>query len=246
MSATPSQKAVPVGFLSPPVTVCVLCYGDHPNLARRLLKSLRSFIPQGAVRLRLGLNAVSDRTRAVVGEALFGLEPEVLVDSKENLFKLPMMRRLFYDRPLATPWTIWFDDDSYVYRSDWLTTLSWHSQLRPDVDMWGRRLFVRVDEESRSFVRTAPWFRGLELATDTEAGMYRLDFIAGGFWAIRTSCLHRLGWPEARLLHFGDDYMLGEALRQDGRVLGQCFSGVAINRAARRAPTDTPRCHVLN
>jgi GT2 family glycosyltransferase len=246
MSATVSQKGDSAEFLSPPVTVCVLCYGDHPDLARRILGSLRSFTEERAMRLRLGLNAVSDRTRAVVYELIAELEPEVLVDSKANLFKLPMMRRLFYDQPLATPWTIWFDDDSYVYRSDWLTTLFWHSQLRPDVDMWGKRLFVRVDKECRSFVREASWFRGLELTPDPQEGMYRMDFIAGGFWAIRTRCLHRVGWPEARLLHFGDDYMLGEALRQNGQIMGQCFSGVAIDRAVRRAPSDTPRCHVLH
>src|SRR4029453_1593659 len=172
-----------------PVTVCVLCYGDYPELAQRVLESLYSCTPKGAIRLRLGLNAVSERTRAIVADLIPALAPEVVVDSEVNLFKLPMMRRLFDERPLTTGWTIWFDDDSFVFRSDWLTTLSWHSRLRPEVDMWGKWLFLRGDEKYREFVQEAPWYQGRELTQDSEPGMYRFDFIAGGFWAIRTTCL---------------------------------------------------------
>lgn len=232
--------------LAPPVTVCVLCYGDFPDLAKRVLGSLLRFTPVGSIRLRLALNAVSERTEAAIADLLPALNPELFIQSRTNLYKLPMMRRLFHDHPLSTTWAIWFDDDSYVFRSDWLATLCYRSRLKPDVDMWGKRLFLRADERHLEFIRNAPWFRGRELALDDQPGMYRLNFIAGGFWAIRTACLHQLNWPDTRLLHFGDDYLLGEALRQHGHTLGQCFSGVALDQEKRRAPAETPRCHVLH
>lgn len=232
--------------LVPPVTVCVLCYGDFPDLARRVLGSLLRFTPTGAIRLRFGLNAVSERTEAAIADLLPLLNPELLIQSSTNSYKVPMMRRLFHDRPLSTPWTIWFDDDSYVFRSDWLATLCYHSRLQPNVDMWGKRLFLRGDQRHLKFISDAPWFRDRELTVDDHPGRYRFHFLAGGFWAIRTACLHELNWPDTRLLHFGDDYLLGEALRQHGHTLGQSFSGVAIDQENRRAPANSPRCHVLH
>jgi hypothetical protein len=233
--------------LAPPVTVCVLCYGDYPELAKRVLGSLLNLTQKGTYRLRLGLNSVSAQTRSAIAGLVGDLDPELVIESDTNLYKSPMMRRLFYEVPLGTKWTVWFDDDSYVYRADWLQMLSWHSRMQPLTDMWGKRLYVRGNESYRQYIQEAAWFRGLELDIDPDdATLCRLNFIAGGFWAIRTQCLHEIEWPDARLLHFGDDYMLGEALRQNRKSLGQCYSGVAISQAKRRAPEGTPRCHVLH
>jgi hypothetical protein len=231
--------------LQPPVTVCVLCYGDYAALSHRLLDSLRQFTPPGAIRLRVGLNAVSEASRAAIEDLLPALQPELVICSETNLYKLPMMRHLLYDRPIETQWVVWFDDDSYVFRRDWLSMLSCESRLRPEVDMWGKQLFVRGDEHLWHFIREASWFQGLEPLPDEQPGKCRLNFIAGGYWAIRTGCLRGLNWPDPRLMHFGDDYLLGEALRQMGCRIGQATSGIAINCSARRAPSDTPRSEAL-
>lgn len=231
--------------LTPPVTVCVLCYGDYPELADRVLGSLARNTPKSEIRLRIGLNAVSKETLEVVDHHLERLPVELRIESETNLFKARMMRRLFWERPWSTDWMIWFDDDSYVYRPDWLAVLSRESQLRPTVAMWGKRLFIRGDNEHRRFVREAPWYRGMELLSGGKPDTWQIHFIAGGYWAMRASWLRELHWPDSRLIHFGDDYMLGEALRQAGATMGSAISGVHVNGSKRRAPAGTPRCHVL-
>jgi GT2 family glycosyltransferase len=156
-----------------------------------------------------------------------------------------MMRRLFHYRPIQTDWTLWLDDDTYFCRGDWLSMLRCESRLRPNVDHWGLNMFVRVGEEHRQFVRESAWFGGRELEPDDQAGQSRINFVVGGFWAIRTRWIVRLDWPDPRLTQFGDDVVLGEALRQQGGRIGQAYSGVAINQEARRAPPETPRSEVL-
>jgi hypothetical protein len=232
-------------ILGPPVTVCVLCYGIYETLAERVLTSLLNNTRREHFKLRLGLNAVGAATDQVVENLLAQFDVDLLVRSSVNLYKDPMLRRLVHDRPIETGWTLWFDDDSYVFRGDWLEMLSCESKLNPAVDMWGKKCFVRGGQKHREFIRAAPWFRGLEPTPDDRPGGCRIYFVVGGFWAIRTSWLYRLNWPDPRLLHFGEDYMFGEAMRQNGGRIENAFSGVAIDRAPRRAPAGTPRSEVL-
>ena len=64
----------------------------------------------------------------------------VIHDSEINLHKLPMMRRLFHEPPIETKWIVWFDDDSYVRRADWLTSLAVAIEANPAVDDVGQDL----------------------------------------------------------------------------------------------------------
>ncbi len=231
--------------LEPPVTICVLCYGNYPQIAQRILASLSLHTRREQFLLRIGLNAVSPATDRVLERMFLLSHWELLVRSETNLYKDPMMRRLFYDKPLQTEWTLWFDDDSYVFRDDWLDILRCESQLSPEVDMWGKKCFIRGDDKHREFIRASAWYRGLEPENDDRPGGCRISFAVGGFWAIRTIWLHRLDWPDRRLIQSGDDYIFGEALRQHGARVGTAFSGIAINQAPRRAPPQMPTCEVL-
>lgn len=231
---------IPNATLAPPVTICVLCYGDYPQLAERILGSLLRHTRREDFRLRLGLNAVSAETERVLEQLLPQFELDLLVRSNVNLYKNPMMRRLFHDRPLETSWTVWFDDDSYPFRPDWLNMLGLESRLEPRVDIWGRKCFIRGGDRHREFVRNSPWHQGLELENDDRPGGCRIGFVVGGFWAIRTIWLRRMDWPDRRLIQTGEDYIFGEALRQNGAVIGNAFSGVAISQAARRTPAEMP------
>lgn len=49
-------------------TVCVLLYGDYPDLARRVLLPLRALFLSGDIHLRIGCNDISSRSRDVLEE----------------------------------------------------------------------------------------------------------------------------------------------------------------------------------
>jgi len=197
------------------------------------------------IRLRLGLNSVCRETEEVLEQLLPYFDVELLIHSETNLYKNGMMRRLFYDEPIHTPWTIWFDDDSFAFRGDWLHLLQIESRLRPEMDMWGHKFFVHGDDWVRDFISSANWFRGLELVPDDQPGNFRVNFAAGGFWALRTSWIYELEWPDRRLVHIAEDVMFGEALRQTGARVGHAHSGVKVNQAKRRTPPEMPRAQTL-
>jgi len=224
-----------------PVTICVLCYGPYEALARRCLEALDRHTTPSLFRLRIGLNATCDATRSLVSEVLTRKPETVVHESDVNLFKVPMMHRLLNLPPIETGWVIWFDDDSYVTRPDWLHSLAAKMEAFPEIAMWGKAYSVEVSNSTANFAREAGWYRGLPLLpSDEQPDHYRFSFVEGGFWAIRTECLRVLKWPDLRLVHFHDDFMLGEALRQNDFRLGSFHHGVSITNAPRRAPNDAP------
>ena len=218
-----------------PVTVCVLCYGDHPALCRRFLDGLVKNTPAPLFRLRAGMNAVGEATRALLEETRARHSDVRLYDSPTNLLKYPMMRRLFHEPPLETEWTVWFDDDSYVERSDWLRGLALRAEATPDAEVLGPPRAIRVAEDMRTLVHEAPWSQGRPFEKDA-AGEETIRFPAGGFWAIRSRTLTELDWPDVRLKHNGGDVLLGEALRQTGRLQRGFHHGVRVNACPRRIP----------
>ena len=120
-----------------PVLLCVymefttfaLLYGDYPDLARRCLGSLQD-LPLDRVELRLGINSVPDdsETRAVIEDCVHQgyLARSNICESTDNIHKYPLMRRMFHDpdNPIVTPYTMWFDDDSYI-RDDVFSVDNW-------------------------------------------------------------------------------------------------------------------------
>lgn len=232
-----------------PVTICVLFYGDFPELARRFFRSLHTHTPSGLYELRIGLNAVGETTKRLAGEAARHIPGTRIFESRENLFKCPMMRRLFFHPPITSRWAIWFDDDSYVTRGDWLAGLALHLEQFPEAAIFGKPLFVKPGPDTLRFVQNASWYRGLPWLTrphPSRGGVQPIfKFVAGGFWAFRTEALRGLDWPDPRLIHNEEDYLLGEALRQNGFSMRPYTGGVAINRAARRGPSEPIHRSVL-
>ena len=226
-----------VGF---PVTICALFFGDHAGLCRRLLDSIHAHTDPAAYELRCGLNAVAAETRAAVMEARRRHGRVRVCESRRNIRKCPMMRRLFHRQRITTEWTLWFDDDSFVSRSDWLLSLAMAVEARPDADVHGSIRYVTPSARIQRFIQSASWFRGKPFATVPESGDPRLEFVVGGFWAVRTRLLYAIDWPDPRLIHFEDDYIFGEALRQHDAVTAPFASGVVISDAPRRGPLDGP------
>ncbi len=219
-------------------TICVACYGPHTDLAERFLSNLYCHTNPALFTLRAGLNEVAPSTLALFREhaARYG-NIDLFIEPK-NVFKSPLMRRMFYEKPILTPWVLWFDDDSHPTRPDWLQRLALRTEAAPGVIQWGQtHALWRTDEAIHDFISSASWFRGLPLRRGVNldgVDAFEFRFATGGFWAIRTEVIHQLNWPDPRLVQANDDFLLGEALRQNGHEIGLFEYGVAINKAARR------------
>jgi GT2 family glycosyltransferase len=229
-----------VGF---PVTICALFFGEHPYLAHRFLDSLFCCTDPAAFRLRCGLNAVGHRTHELIESARRRFRNVRVYESRRNLGKCPMMRQMFHEPRIATRWTFWFDDDSFVTRSDWLLSWALAVEAQPETGVLGSIRYVTASPRIQRFIKSAAWYRGKALATDPVSGAARLEFVVGGFWAVRTRLLYQLDWPDPRLIHYEDDYIFGEALRQRGVVTTSFDAGVVISAAPRRGSVFGPRLH---
>jgi GT2 family glycosyltransferase len=247
---TPHALSQPLASLAPsvglPVTICVVCYGRHLDLAERFLSSLYGCTDPTLFRLRAGLNEVEPATRALFEtySARFG-NIELYVEPR-NIFKNPLMRRLFYEPAVPSRWTIWCDDDTHFTRRDWLQRLATKIEANPEAAMWGSlfRLWRR-DEFILDWIRAATWYKGVPCMrgpdpTGTDAMEFR--FATGGFWAARTAILRQLAWPDPRLIHASEDFLLGEAMRQSNCTIASFDYGVKINDAPRRNDTAPEVC----
>lgn len=221
-----------------PVTVCVVCYGNHVDLARRFLESLYANTQVSHFSLRAGLNAVDPATLALFRNYSERHGNIQVFVEEQNTFKNPLMRRMFNEKPLETKWTIWCDDDTYFTEPDWLQRLNERTQDRPEITIWGHvYVFWRNDQLILDWIQKATWYRSLEFKRSTDGranGAVEFLFATGGYWAARTEALQSLDWPDPRLRQAAEDYMLGEALRQNGFKIGDFHHGVKINDAPRR------------
>ena len=188
------------------VTVAVLTYGDYPQLAERCLRSIVTTLGETCP-LRVGCNAVSSRTAAVVAK-IAGHASIWREDA--NIFKYPLMRKMFYDVPLATEWVMWFDDDSWLSATanaagPWIDRLA---AAAADADLLGSPYVMPWRGNQQAWVRSQPWYGG-------DAPRPRgATFMTGGWWCIRTDVLRKYDYPWPSLQHNGGDMMLGELCRQ--------------------------------
>ena len=215
-----------------PLTICVLCYGRNVALARRFLSSLYSNTPPSCFVLRAGLNEVESATYDLFEEYRQRFQNVELYIEYRNRFKSPLMRRMFREKPITSNWIVWCDDDTHFIRPDWLQR---HS---PETAMWGWMHVVWTRDESvLNWIRNASWYGDQPFRTGVDLeGVASIEFrfATGAFWALKRSVLNQLDWPDPRLIQAADDFLLGEALRQNGREIGNFHHGVAINDAPRR------------
>jgi hypothetical protein len=236
----------------PPVTVCVLTYGNYPRLARRCLESIRRHCDRKMYRLVVGANAVGAETAAYLKSLLHEGHIDHVHFSRRNLNKCPMMRRMF--EGVDTEFIWWFDDDSYFREPKAMERHLHIAQRSPDTTvMWGFEAecthpstFINI-QDVKKFIRSAPWYGGLTPPSWEPGGKGEFDFqgrgrgdprwrfILGGCWLIRTAAIRAVDWPDRRLIKLGDDVLLGEAIRQQGwQICNTMMQGVATNQARRR------------
>jgi hypothetical protein len=144
-----------------------------------------------------------------------------------------MMRHLFSVAGASRPWTMWFDDDSYLTNPSaaWLESLAAASTR---ADMLGHVHVIGWHGEQRAWVQRQPWYGNKPMHRKN------IVFAAGGWWCVRTEILRRHRYPFAGLDHNGGDTMLGELIYQQGLKLVNWHQDVMVNRAPRRGYSSPP------
>lgn len=223
-------------------TVCCLLYGDFPELANRCLKPISKLLSYG-VQVRAGCNEVSTAVKGIVETLLpASLGAKVCYESPQ-IFKYPMMSKLFKLGPIDTDYVMWFDDDSYITQDDpvqWLKDLE-SFMKSSSADMAGATYVVSTIGSQEEWRRLhCSWYNNNNANRQSK-------FATGGWWIIKSSIINKYGWPHPMLKHRGGDVLLGELIRSQGLKLINYKKGVAINAddkgkesASKRRGYDEP------
>lgn len=224
-------------------SVCSTIYGEYPDLAKRLLKSIRHF--EYVKDIRLGLNAPSEETREFVHSwaQQTAKKCRVLIfeDTElSNLGKYPLMRQLFRYRPLA-PFIMWFDDDSYL---DVAVNNAWWERAAHELKSVAQiGSLHKIMQRGKQFelIKQQPWY-----ADKVVNHRHRFLFATGGWWAAKSKVILDWDYPFIELYHNGGDSILGELLRQQGKKLQQ-FSPVQCHCEScvrKGIKTNVPVVHI--
>jgi hypothetical protein len=222
----------------PRATICLLTYGDYVPYFERCFESILRYTPQNQYELRLGFNdaavsfdyALKRLYTSYVPSTVppTGLQRLTLRDaaghtvrlwnSAVNLYKEPMARLMYYQVPLTTDYTIWFDDDSYVEAGWWEELVR---VLDRGIDYIGQEWWVGYFPGQTDMIAEQPWYRGVPCAVIN--GRPGVRFMTGGFMAVRTECLRLANFPDTEfrwkgdsLKQYGGDTLLGEIANQLG------------------------------
>lgn len=223
----------------PDICVCVLFYGEDAvslPLARRVLNAPMRQLAKHNVEFRFGFNAVGAGTKDFVREAVAQDFPGALwAEPEQNIYKYPLMRRLFYDRPLKSPLTMWFDDDSCLAPDNpiesWLPRVQ---KLLETYTMIGSLYRQRLVGGQAAWIKNQWWYNNKPPSS-------YVKFCTGGWWTIRTETLLRFNWPLPELRHRGGDVMLGALCEQHGLALTHFRDGVWINANEHGVESKAPR-----
>ncbi len=202
-------------------TICVLLYGNHTDLASRCVGSIAAGGVPNGLSLRIGLNAVHADTKRLVQDRCPTAE---IYEYNDNRHKYPVMRDMVHGaHRITTPYTMWFDDDSYIESplSAWLPLVA---TAMTDADLIGSPYIMEWRGNQRAYVKAQPWYGGNDPAVRKH-----IKFITGGWWTIRTEVLYRYDYPWASLDHCGGDTMLGELCLQQKLRMRKFRTNVRIN-----------------
>jgi hypothetical protein len=223
--------------IAPPASVVkflvlALFYGDHPALAQRCGATLRALWNTGQVDVRIGLNEVSPRSRAILDELLPGVDR---LAAEPQIFKYPMMHRLVQTYAGAATHMMWFDDDSCLLpgtdAASWLAAVS--RRAEGATGALGAVHTSELTPAQREWVLAQPWFTGRALGDE-------VLFAVGGWFVLPLALMRRCGWP-GTLQHAGGDISLGVLLQQQGLVPEPFRVGLAINADAQLRESKAPR-----
>jgi hypothetical protein len=238
----PALAPAPLPLAPPPVlpapaataagdkfTVCVLCYGPHPELAKRCIQSIVTSLPAEQLDLRITAAAVCDETRSYLQR----LPRAVIYWDEQNRGKYcGAMQMMFHDpaHPITSPYTVWFDDDAWVHDvTMWDKLRQKINQEHPNGGRMYGDIFIHDLQHHMkggynpvNWFKQATWWRGKDLRVrgtlQPAANGTVLKFVSGWFWAIETRTIYAAGIPDARLRHNGDA-CIGAQVEQAGGLL---------------------------
>ena len=213
------------------VTICVLCYGPHTNLATRCLTGILNTVPLEHLDLRVATNSVPTATLNYLKK----LPVTKIYKHDTNDFKYPVMREMFYDltNPISTKYLIWFDDDTWVVNPNWLSDLcstiavNHNSGFR----MYGNMMYHDISMYAQAghrpdkWFRSASWYKGKDFRSKSgkeevsNGGV--IDFAVGWCWALSAQAMREADIPDRRLMHNGGDITIGEQIHQAGYGIKQ-------------------------
>ena len=225
-SMKPELKILDHPTIGGKLTVCVLCYGPHTDLAQRCLSSLLLSLPADRIDLRIGANDVAPATM----DYLQRLPVTKIYSEGGNRHKYPRMREMFWDEscPITTNYTVWLDDDTWVLDPRWASNLGQTivAQAPAGFGMFGDVMSHDLTRYTRNggrpdhWFRAADWYSGRNLRlrsgqAEVPSGSV-IDFAVGWCWAIATAAIRAANVPDVRLNHNGGDITIGEQLHQAG------------------------------
>ena len=220
------------------ITICVLCYGPHPQLAKTCLSSLLATIPPERLDLRIGLNEVHPDTFAYVKT----LPVTKIYANSLNRYKYPVMRDMFWDeqRPITTNYVVWFDDDTWVVNPNWINDLCQTiiDNQPKNYRMFGSlmyhdlTMYAKNGNDPTTWFKSADWYRERNFrmrgSQKEQANGSVIDFAAGWCWAVATEAIRKANIPDVRLGHNGGDIACGEAMHQAGFGIKQWNMGKSL------------------
>lgn len=222
-----------------PFTVLVLCYGDYPQLAHRCVSSIlaaRTFCVEPPP-VWVAMNACGEMTRKYIRELEAEGQLARVYESAINRHKYPVMRGMLRGADgVQTQYTMWFDDDSYVYEPCNFFAVAARTLQAGDADMLGEVWKMTLAGQQHAWIADQPWYTGKPVVPRQQ-----VRFITGGWWAARTGMLQTLNYPWPELDHRGGDVMLGEACRQNNYVQKHYSVGVRINADEVGRPSKSKR-----
>lgn len=206
--------------------VCVLFYGaedKHYNLARRVLNtSLRKLADMGAF-FCFGCNAIGWQTRTFLEQQRSSFfSRSIIIDSPENVYKYPMMRRMLRETGIATNFLLWFDHDSYLQAD--LDVARWLTRVKSQLtfcDIVGSINRAAINSE-HDFSAAQSWPRAPRQTR-------YVSFPNASWWAAKTAALQANNWPPPELGQKDGDVLFGEFARCFGLSLCHFRDGVKIN-----------------
>lgn len=206
------------------VTLCLLMYGDFKDMHKRCLNAL-SNAPKGKIDLRVYLNEACPETVALAEEMHKFKVISCLYKSKENKFKYPCMREMFYDKenPINNKWVIWFDDDTMAdVDNDWLEKMCQVAidgvKSDPRLGMVGPRYFFSMNDAHMAWIKKGSWYKNKNFRDkvgNSSPNGFKIHFASGSCWMVKLECIRECDIPDIRLSHNGGDVCIGEQMWQN-------------------------------